>query len=52
MLVQLTHLAVHGGSWAMAEEMIDWETHVQLWIHSNARDGLQRRPFFLDFKFD
>ena len=53
MLAQFkTHLAVYGGGWMMVEKMIDWETHVQHWIHSNARIGLQRITFFLGFKFD
>ena len=42
-------MTVYGGGWAMIEKMIDWETHVQLWIHSNARVGLvglQRLTFF------
>ena len=40
-----THLAVHGGGRTMIEKMIDWETHIQLSIHSNARVGLQRITF-------
>ena len=35
----------------MVEKMTVWETHVQLWIHSNASVGLQRITF-LGFKFD
>ena len=37
-----THLAVRGSRRMMAEKMTDWETHVQLKIHRNARVGLQR----------
>ena len=47
MSVQLkTHLAVRGSGQMIAEKMINWETHVQLWIHSNARAGLQRITSF------
>ena len=47
------HLAVHGGGRTMVEKMIDWEAHVQLQIHSNARVGSQtaRNINFLGFKF-
>ena len=46
-----THLAVHGDGRTMVEKMTVWETHVQLWIYSNAIVGLQRITF-LGFKFD
>ena len=39
------HLVVHGGGWTMVEKMNDWETHAQLWIHSNAKVGPQRATF-------
>ena len=39
-------MAVHDGSRMMVEKMNDWETHVQLWVHSNARVGLQRITSF------
>ena len=39
-------LAFHGSGRMMAEKTIDWEKHVQLWIHSNARAGLQRITSF------
>ena len=45
------HLAVRGGGRRMVEKMTVWEMHVQLWIHSNARVGLQRITF-LGFNFD
>ena len=36
----------------MVEEMIDWKSHVQLWIHNKSRVGRQKILFFLGFKFD
>ena len=47
-------MIVCGGGRAMIEKMIDWGTHVELWIHRNARVGLvglQRLTFFVGFKF-
>ena len=41
-----TRLAVRGSGRMMAEKMTDWETHVQLGIHSNVRVGLQRITSF------
>ena len=41
-----TRLAVFGSGRMIVKKMIDWETYVQLWIHSNAEVGLQRIRYF------
>ena len=50
MLAQLKIcVAVCGGGQMMVEKMTELETHVQLWIDSNARIGLQRTMYFYVF---
>ena len=46
-----THLAMHGGGQTMVKKMTVWETHFQLWLHSNESVVLQRITF-LGVKFD
>ena len=41
-----THLAVYGGGRTIIKKMIDWETHVQFQIHSNARAGPAKNNIF------
>ena len=41
------HLAIYGGGQTMVEKIVDWKTHVHLWIHSNARVGPQRITYLI-----